>query len=128
MRWSKRNEMWWADGSNRDSGKLIPSPHQPITPPPPPPLTPLPPPPDPRDALPSSPHTATEGADLFGMARRVDPRPVGSGGPRARVLVCAPSNSALDEVVVRVMQQGLLAPDGTAFTPGEGRGERGGVV
>ncbi len=28
-------------------------------------------------------------------------------GPKAHVLVCAPSNSALDEIVLRLLDQGL---------------------
>ena len=36
---------------------------------------------------------------------------------RTKVLVCAPSNSALDEIVLRVMQSGLLGPGGAAYSP-----------
>ena len=36
---------------------------------------------------------------------------------RTKVLVCAPSNSALDEIVLRIMQSGLLGPGGAAYSP-----------
>ena len=36
---------------------------------------------------------------------------------RAKVLACAPSNSALDEIVLRIMQSGLLGPGGAAYSP-----------
>jgi hypothetical protein len=38
-------------------------------------------------------------------------------GPRARVLVCAPSNAALDEVVLRILQHGLLDGTGQRYDP-----------
>ena len=34
-----------------------------------------------------------------------------------RILVCAPSNSAVDEVLGRILDTGLLGPDGTRFRP-----------
>ncbi|KAI4312515.1 hypothetical protein MLD38_037321 [Melastoma candidum] len=36
---------------------------------------------------------------------------------RARVLVCAPSNSALDEIVLRVLNSGIRDEDGHAYNP-----------
>ena len=36
---------------------------------------------------------------------------------RTKVLVCAPSNAALDEIVMRIMHSGLLGPDGNAYSP-----------
>ena len=36
---------------------------------------------------------------------------------RTKVLVCAPSNSALDEIVLRIMQSGLLGPSGASYSP-----------
>jgi senataxin len=38
-------------------------------------------------------------------------------GLRARVLLCAPSNSALDEIVLRLITEGLLDQEGKRFTP-----------
>lgn len=40
--------------------------------------------------------------DCYGLLRRVAPHRAGRNmGPKAHVLVCAPSNSALDEIVMR---------------------------
>ena len=36
---------------------------------------------------------------------------------RQKVLVCAPSNAALDEIVLRIMRSGLLGPDGKTYSP-----------
>ncbi len=45
----------------------------------------------------------------FGLTARAPVVHVGAAtGPRARVLVCAPSNSALDEVVLRTLKHGLF--------------------
>ncbi|KAK9842012.1 hypothetical protein WJX81_004236 [Elliptochloris bilobata] len=49
-----------------------------------------------------------------------DEKPVYVGaekGPKAHVLVCAPSNSALDEIVLRLDKHGLLDRNGTHFKP-----------
>ena len=47
--------------------------------------------------------------DDFGLAPMQRPLRVGmSGGPKAHVLVCAPSNAALDEIVLRILKHGLL--------------------
>lgn len=49
------------------------------------------------------------GDDVFGLAPRTPPVRVGGElGPKAHVLVCAPSNSALDEIVLRLLSHGLL--------------------
>ncbi|EFN56459.1 hypothetical protein CHLNCDRAFT_57676 [Chlorella variabilis] len=56
--------------------------------------------------------------DAFGLLRRCIPRRIGaSQGPKARVLVCAPSNSALDEIVLRLITLGLTDQAGRVFTP-----------
>lgn len=45
----------------------------------------------------------------FGLLDTRPPVRVGKAvGPKAHVLVCAPSNSALDEIVSRLLQAGLL--------------------
>ncbi len=45
----------------------------------------------------------------FGLLDTRPPVRVGQAvGPKAHVLVCAPSNSALDEIVSRLLQAGLL--------------------
>ena len=45
----------------------------------------------------------------FGLAEDAAVTRVGAAlGPKAHVLVCAPSNSALDEIVSRLLQDGLL--------------------
>ena len=36
---------------------------------------------------------------------------------RTKVLICAPSNSALDEIVLRIMKTGVYGPNGTAYSP-----------
>ena len=47
--------------------------------------------------------------DAFGLLDLPEVRHVGEEkGPRAHVLVCAPSNSALDEIVMRILQNGLM--------------------
>lgn len=57
-------------------------------------------------------------SDAFGLLRRCIPRRIGGAeGPKARVLVCAPSNSALDEIVLRLITLGLTDQDGRVFTP-----------
>jgi senataxin len=61
-------------------------------------------------------------AGAFGLAPtlRSQPRPhvVGSArAPRAHVLVCAPSNSALDEIVLRLLSSGLVDGRGRPYTP-----------
>ncbi len=51
---------------------------------------------------------AGAGDDLFGLQPGTVPVRVGAeSGPKAHVLVCAPSNSALDEIVLRLLDQGL---------------------
>ena len=48
-------------------------------------------------------------SDTFGLLDTEQPIRVGSMvGPKAHVLVCAPSNSALDEIVARLLQRGVL--------------------
>ena len=68
-----------------------------------------------RDVVPPRPHEVREGADTFGLATRCRPRTVGSGGARARVLICAPSNAALDEIVLRIVTGGVLGADGGMY-------------
>ena len=36
---------------------------------------------------------------------------------RTKVLICAPSNSALDEIVLRIMKTGVYGPNGSAYSP-----------
>ncbi|WIA30316.1 hypothetical protein OEZ86_000404 [Tetradesmus obliquus] len=56
--------------------------------------------------------------DCFGLLNRRPPAVVGKAqGPRAHVLVCAPSNAALDEVVLRILQHGLLDGSGARYDP-----------
>ncbi|GIL49937.1 hypothetical protein Vafri_6246 [Volvox africanus] len=56
--------------------------------------------------------------DCFGLLRRVAPHRLGRNmGPKAHVLVCAPSNSALDEIVMRILRSGLMDKDGANFAP-----------
>ena len=48
-------------------------------------------------------------SETFGLLDTEQPVRVGSTvGPKAHVLVCAPSNSALDEIVSRLLQHGVL--------------------
>ena len=57
------------------------------------------------------------GGDVFGLAPSTPPvRVGGERGPKAHVLVCAPSNSALDEIVLRLLSHGLLDRCGDAQT------------
>ena len=55
------------------------------------------------------PWDAPSESPTFGLLDKAPPVRVGrAGGPKAHVLVCAPSNSALDEIVARLLQSGLL--------------------
>lgn len=48
-------------------------------------------------------------SETFGLLDSEQPIRVGKTvGPKAHVLVCAPSNSALDEIVARLLQHGVL--------------------
>ena len=48
-------------------------------------------------------------ADVFGMLEVAKPVVIGrESPPKAHVLVCAPSNSALDEIVIRLMDVGVM--------------------
>ncbi len=48
-------------------------------------------------------------SETFGLLDTEQPIRVGKTvGPKAHVLVCAPSNSALDEIVARLLQHGVL--------------------
>ncbi|RMZ53306.1 hypothetical protein APUTEX25_004794 [Auxenochlorella protothecoides] len=72
--------------------------------------------PDPREAV--VPAELADPSDDYGLTRRAIPFRIGkSAGIRARVLVCAPANSALDEIVLRLITSGLTDKDGKAFTP-----------
>jgi len=81
--------------------------------------------PDPRDAamaLPATaPGTPPEGGGGAATKTTAHPPPVrirsGGGGPPPRVLVCAPSNSALDEVVARLLSPGLVDGAGRRGPP-----------
>ena len=56
--------------------------------------------------------------DCFGLSRKAPVlKLTSSRGPRAHVLVCAPSNSALDEIVLRILQHGLMDGEGQVFAP-----------
>eukprot|EP00879_Flechtneria_rotunda_P030366 GHRR01032991.1.p1 GENE.GHRR01032991.1~~GHRR01032991.1.p1 ORF type:complete len:266 (+),score=55.51 GHRR01032991.1:320-1117(+) len=56
--------------------------------------------------------------DCFGLCNRRPPVVIGKAmGPKAHVLVCAPSNAALDEVVLRILQHGLLDGSGKRYDP-----------
>eukprot|EP00878_Enallax_costatus_P007720 GHUV01008081.1.p1 GENE.GHUV01008081.1~~GHUV01008081.1.p1 ORF type:complete len:869 (+),score=299.72 GHUV01008081.1:2923-5529(+) len=60
----------------------------------------------------------THSPDCFGLNNRRPAAIVGKAlGPKARVLVCAPSNAALDEIVLRILQHGLLDGSGKRFDP-----------
>ena len=68
---------------------------------------------NPRDAAP-----LPRGAALPAPSPPERPELLGEDGyRRAKVLVCAPSNSALDEITLRIMQSGLLGPTGEAYSP-----------
>ncbi|CAK0762015.1 hypothetical protein CVIRNUC_002915 [Coccomyxa viridis] len=57
-------------------------------------------------------------SDTYGLLDTEQPIRVGSMvGPKAHVLVCAPSNSALDEIVARLLQHGVLDWKGNAYSP-----------
>lgn len=72
--------------------------------------------PDPREEV--VPPEQADPTDAFGLLRRCIPRRIGRNeGPKARVLVCAPSNSALDEIVLRLITAGLTDQEGHVFTP-----------
>lgn len=48
-------------------------------------------------------------ADVFGLLDVAKPLVVSRAlAPKAHVLVCAPSNSALDEIVIRLLNSGIL--------------------
>ena len=53
----------------------------------------------------------------FGLGRTITPQRVCAGGRRMRALVCAPSNSALDEIVMRLLAAGLRGPTGEVYRP-----------
>lgn len=54
---------------------------------------------------------------IFGLKCFTVPRRLGSAGRRTRALVCAPSNSALDEIVMRLLGVGLRGADGAMYKP-----------
>ncbi|MEW5304818.1 MAG: hypothetical protein WDW36_007402 [Sanguina aurantia] len=69
-----------------------------------------------RDLVPYN--AKASASDCFGMARRRPAHVIGRhAGPRAHVLVCAPSNSALDEIVIRILKSGLMDASGAMFAP-----------
>lgn len=64
-----------------------------------------------REAVkPWDPPSATPSwVDTFGLLKVDPPMRVGKDvGRKSHVLVCAPSNSALDEIVIRLLSYGLL--------------------
>lgn len=73
---------------------------------------------NPRDAPPTR---ADDGISLqksYSFQKPDVPEAVGEARRRrTKVLVCAPSNAALDEIVMRIMHSGLLGPDGNAYSP-----------
>ena len=54
---------------------------------------------------------------MFGLGNSVVPQRLCSSGRRMRALVCAPSNSALDEIVLRLLSAGLRGPSGDVYRP-----------
>ncbi|CAL5219614.1 g1484 [Coccomyxa viridis] len=57
-------------------------------------------------------------SETFGLLDMEQPIRVGKTvGPKAHVLVCAPSNSALDEIVARLLQHGVLDWRGDSYSP-----------
>eukprot|EP01025_Chloroclados_australasicus_P000476 TRINITY_DN10246_c0_g1_i6.p1 TRINITY_DN10246_c0_g1~~TRINITY_DN10246_c0_g1_i6.p1 ORF type:complete len:622 (-),score=78.28 TRINITY_DN10246_c0_g1_i6:752-2617(-) len=59
-----------------------------------------------------------EGDDCYGLLQK-EPlvRVIKDDKPKVTVLVCAPSNSALDEIIMRVLDSGLLNKDGNNWVP-----------
>ena len=75
---------------------------------------------NPRDAPPDAKRldAAMSARGEYSFQRPETPEIVGeSAKRRTKVLVCAPSNAALDEIVMRIMYSGLLGPDGNAYSP-----------
>ena len=69
-----------------------------------------------RDAPPTC--LENDGSRSYSFQNLEPPEAVGeSARRRTKVLVCAPSNAALDEIVMRIMHSGLLGPDGNAYSP-----------
>lgn len=54
---------------------------------------------------------------MYGLGSTVVPQRVCASGRRMRALVCAPSNSALDEIVMRLLAAGLRGPTGEVYRP-----------
>jgi senataxin len=76
--------------------------------------------PVPRDAVQPGPDTGLPqySPDCFGLMARDPVFRIGDiKGPKAHILVCAPSNSALDEIVLRIMRSGLMDAGGGRFSP-----------
>lgn len=72
--------------------------------------------PNPRDLV--APVEDGTSANCFGLDTIERVHTVGRRmGPKAHVLVCAPSNSALDEIVLRIVRHGLMDKDGKNFAP-----------
>ncbi|KAK9812831.1 hypothetical protein WJX72_004417 [[Myrmecia] bisecta] len=72
--------------------------------------------PNPRDAV--RPWETGNFSDAFGLLDVAPPRVVGpDSGPKAHALICAPSNSALDEIVIRLLAQGLMNKQGQVYPP-----------
>ncbi|KAL0052040.1 hypothetical protein WJX82_006920 [Trebouxia sp. C0006] len=76
---------------------------------------------NPREAIKpwDAPSTVPTYLDAFGLLSVSKPVRVGKDvGRKSHVLVCAPSNSALDEIVMRLLSTGLLDEHGDKHTPG----------
>lgn len=73
--------------------------------------------PDPRELV--APDEEGDPSNVFGLLAGQEPTRVAKAGagPTAHVLVCAPSNSALDEIVSRIIKFGLMDDQGRAFAP-----------
>ena len=70
---------------------------------------------NPRDAPPSS---ALAAESRAGGAVDCVARVLGTKAyKRSKILICAPSNSALDEMVLRIMQNGLFDATGATYSP-----------
>jgi AAA domain len=63
-------------------------------------------------------HLADSNVDAYGLEAADEPIKLTSARfTKRRILVCAPSNAAVDEMVLRVMQQGLVDGKGNGFVP-----------
>uniref|UniRef100_A0A7S0WSL5 Helicase ATP-binding domain-containing protein n=1 Tax=Chlamydomonas leiostraca TaxID=1034604 RepID=A0A7S0WSL5_9CHLO len=73
-----------------------------------------------RDAITPYDPPASANDAVYGLTVGWQRAPIRVGrdsGPKAHVLVCAPSNSALDEIVYRIIKSGLMDKDGQMYAP-----------